>query len=59
MLQRLPEALEIVETHARDSAYEWQDRGIESVLKEYREFVALCAQKEFETGHPCLISARY
>jgi hypothetical protein len=29
------------------------------VLKSYRDFVALCARKEKETGEPCLIIASY
>jgi hypothetical protein len=32
---------------------------IERVLKSYRDFVALCARKEAETGEPCLIIASY
>jgi len=32
---------------------------IERVLKSYRDFVALCARKEAETGEPCLIIANY
>src|SRR6202051_2491624 len=55
--KRLPEVLEIVETRERD-AYDVDDpEAIDAVLKEYRDFVALCAQKEYETGHPCLIIA--
>jgi len=32
---------------------------IERVLKSYRDFVALCARKQRETGQPCLIIASY
>lgn len=32
---------------------------IERVLKSYRDFVALCARKEQETGIPCLIIASW
>ena len=57
LAKRLPEALEIAETRERD-AYDVADpEEIDAVLKEYRDFVALCAQKEYETGHPCLIIA--
>ncbi|HUI21587.1 MAG TPA: hypothetical protein VLZ74_11165 [Methylocella sp.] len=30
---------------------------IERVLQSFRDFVALCARKEAETGEPCLIEA--
>jgi hypothetical protein len=57
LLKRLPVALEIVEARSRDTDGAIDERAIEGVQKEYRDFVALCAQKEYETGHPCLIIA--
>ena len=57
--KRLPETLEIAERRER-KVYEVTDpNDIERVLKSYRDFVALCAQKEFETGKRCLIIASY
>ncbi len=57
--QRLPVALELAEKRERE-VYEVTDAAdIERVLKSYRDFVALCARKQRETGHPCLIIASY
>jgi hypothetical protein len=56
---RLPETLRLAERREREVYGETDAEAIERVLKSYREFVALCAQKEFETGHPCLIVASY
>lgn len=56
--KRLPDALQVVE--AREHAYAVtaaDETGIERMQKEYRDFVALCARKEAETGIPCLIIA--
>ena len=56
---RLPEVLELAERRERE-VYEVADPAeIERVLQSYRDFVALCAQKEAETGRPCLIIACY
>jgi len=57
--QRLPETLRLAEKRERDIYHATDAEGIERVLKSYRDFVALCAQKEFETGQPCLIIASY
>jgi hypothetical protein len=59
LAKRLPEVLAIVETRVRDGydVAEPDPKSVDAVLKEYRDFVALCAQKEYETGHPCLIIA--
>lgn len=56
---RLPEVLELAEKRERE-VYEVTDPAeIERVLQSYRDFVALCAQKEEETGEPCLINASW
>ena len=56
--ERLPEVLAVAEQRERDMygdhANSAQDDG---VLESYRSFVSLYAQKEAETGHPCLIIA--
>jgi hypothetical protein len=57
--KRLPEALQIAETREREVYGVTDAEEIERVLKSYRDFVALCAQKEYETGHSCLIIASY
>jgi hypothetical protein len=57
--QRLPETLEIAERRERKLYGATNAEDIEHVLKSYRDFVALCAQKEFETGQPCLIIASF
>jgi hypothetical protein len=57
--RRLPAALAAAERRERE-VYELTDRGeIEPALKSFRDFVDLCARKEQETGHPCLIIASY
>jgi hypothetical protein len=54
---RLPEVLAAAEARERE-VYDVTDaEAIERVLKSYRDFVALCARKERETGEPCLIIA--
>ena len=56
---RLPETLRLAEKRERE-IYEITDADeIEAVLKSYRDFVALCERKEFQTGKPCLIIASY
>ena len=35
------------------------EAAVQRVQKQYRDFVALCARKEEETGIPCLIVASY
>jgi hypothetical protein len=59
LLARLPETLRLAEKREREVYGETDAEEIERVLKSYREFVALCAQKEYETGHPCLVIASY
>ncbi len=55
--RRLPETLRLAEKREREVYGVTDAAQIERVLKSYRDFVALCAQKEFETGHRCLIIA--
>jgi hypothetical protein len=57
--QRLQETLEVAERRERKLYGATNVEDIEHVLKSYRDFVALCAQKEFETGQPCLIIASF
>ncbi len=57
--ERLPEALLIAETRERTVYGVTNAEEIDRVLSSYREFVALCARKERETGQPCLIIASY
>jgi hypothetical protein len=57
--ERLPTTLEIAETREREVYGVTDAEDIDHVLKSYRDFVALCAQKERETGQPCLIIASY
>ena len=59
LLKRLPEALHVAETREREVYGVTDAEDIERVLKSYRDFVTLCAQKEFETGHSCLIIASW
>jgi len=56
---RLPATLEAAERREREVYEETDAEAIERVLKSYRDFVALCARKEVETGEPCLIIASY
>jgi hypothetical protein len=57
--KRLPDALHIVERREREWYSVTDAKEIERVLKSYRDFVALCARKQAETGIPCLIIASY
>jgi hypothetical protein len=60
MLQkRLPDALHVAETRERIVYGTTDPEEIEYVLKSFRDFVALCARKEKETGIPCLVIASY
>jgi len=56
---RLPAVLVIAEQRERVIYGETDPAEIERVLDSYRDFVALCARKEQETGEPCLIIASY
>jgi hypothetical protein len=57
--KRLPEVLRLAEIREREIYEETDPAKIERVLKSFRDFVALCTQKELETGKPCLIIASY
>jgi hypothetical protein len=57
--ERLPEVLELAEQREREIYDQTEAEAIEPVLQSYRDFVELCARKEDETGHPCLIIASY
>ena len=57
--KRLPVALHVAETRERQVYGVTDAEDIERVLKSYRDFVALCARKEQETGIPCLIVASF
>ena len=57
--ERLPETLEAAGQRERELYGETDEEAISRVLKSYRDFVELCAQKEDETGAPCLIIASY
>ena len=57
--KRLPDVLHVAETREREVYGVTDAEDIDRVLKSYRDFVALCAQKEFETGHSCLIIASW
>jgi hypothetical protein len=56
---RLPATLVVAEARERDIYGVTDQAEINRVLKSYRDFVALCARKETETGEPCLIIASY
>ena len=56
--KRLPDALYLVETREQCFGFSRENEAaIERVQQQYRDFVALCARKEEETGIPCLIIA--
>jgi hypothetical protein len=57
--ERLPETLKAAEQRERELYGETDINEIGRVLKSYVAFVALCAEKEDETGKPCLIIASY
>ncbi len=56
---RLPAVLVIAEKRERAIYGETDQVQIDRLLQSYRDFVALCARKEAETGEPCLIIADY
>jgi len=58
MRERLPQTLALVEERER-KIYENTDEGIEDVKQSFREFVALCEEKEKETGEPVLVIASH
>jgi hypothetical protein len=55
---RLPHTLVLVEERAR-KLYQATDEEVEGEKRSFREFVALCAEKEQETGEPVLVIASY
>ena len=58
--KRLPDALHMVETRELCfSVSRAELAATERLQQQYRDFVALCARKEDETGIPCLIIASY
>jgi hypothetical protein len=59
LASRLPAVLVVAEQREREIYGETDKAEIDRVLKSYREFVALCARKEAETGEPCLIIASF
>jgi len=56
---RLPAALVVAEQREREIYGVTDQAEINRVLRSYSDFVELCAQKEAETGDPCLIIASY
>ena len=57
--KRLPDALHVAETRERKVYGVTDAEDTDRVLQSYRDFVALCARKEKETGIPCLVIASY
>jgi hypothetical protein len=56
LTRRLPDALYEIETRELGFSYSAEgERNAKRMQQEFREFVALCAHKEEETGIPCLI----
>ncbi len=56
--ERLPHTLVLVEERAR-KLYQATDNEIEDEKRSFRKFVALCTEKEQETGEPVLVIASY
>jgi hypothetical protein len=56
---RLPAALIIAETCQRQEYGVTDPKQIDRVLQRYRDFVALCARWEANTGSPCIITASW
>jgi hypothetical protein len=57
--ERLPETLTLAERREREVYNETDEREIAAVLKSFTDFVALCEEKEDETGEPVTIVASY
>jgi hypothetical protein len=56
--KRLPDALYMVETRELCFGFgEETEATVRRMQQQYRDFVALCARKQDETGIPCLIIA--
>jgi hypothetical protein len=56
--KRLPHTLALVEERER-KLYQSTDKEIEGMKQSFRSFVALCEEKERETGEPVLVVASY
>jgi hypothetical protein len=56
--ERLPHTLALAEERER-KLYKSTEEEIEDVKQSFREFVALCEEKEKETGEPVLVIASY
>jgi hypothetical protein len=56
---RLPATLVVAEQRERTIYRVTYQPEIKRVLQSYRDFVALCARKEADTGEACLIIASY
>jgi len=56
--ERLPHTLALVEERER-KIYQSTDEEIEDMKQSYHDFVALCEEKEKETGEPVLVIASY
>jgi hypothetical protein len=54
----LPHTLALVEERER-KIYQSTDEEIEDMKQSYHDFVALCEEKEKETGEPVLVIASY
>lgn len=57
--ERLPETLRLAEKRERVVYEETEPAEIAAVLKSFRDFVALCDEKERETGQPVEIVASF
>jgi hypothetical protein len=57
LADRLPAVLAVAEARERDVYRVTDEEHIALVLKNYRDFVALCERKERESGAPCTILA--
>jgi hypothetical protein len=58
MRERLPHTLALVEERER-KIYQAPEDVIEEAKQNFRDFVALCEEKEKETGEPVLVIASY
>jgi hypothetical protein len=56
--ERLPQTLALAEERER-KLYKGTDESVEEAKQSFRDFVALCEEKEKETGEPVLVIASY
>jgi len=56
--ERLPRTLALAEERER-KLYTSSDEEVEDAKQSFRDFVALCEEKEKETGEPVLVIASY